>query len=296
MNKISVVQTVAFAYNFLVTRFGTVIGITALPALLASAVDYLVRSYITAEETQAAAGTNLLISTAGLATTIFIWAVASVGITRAALGLPLGSGAYYFPVSMLELRMFGAMLRFWFGVVVLLALASLVSSVAAVVGGVPLDGSSPPESSAAGMVVGIATLAAFGYAILTIFRMGFLLSATVVSEAKSGLQRSHDLARGNFWRIAAVLLALVAPIVFVLSVAGAVILQSSMGADYRQVIADDDMGELIRRAEEAIAQNLLVWEAFNAVIFILTAALIYSASAYAYRVLIAKPLPSASAI
>ena len=296
MNKIPVGRTVAFAYNFLFTRLGTVVGITALPAVLAAAVDYLVRSYVSTEDTQAAAGMNLLISTAGMATTIFVWAVASVGITRAALGHPLGSGAYYFPVGMLELRMFGAMLRFWLGVLVLLLLASLVTSVAVMLTGVPLGGTSPPEPSAGILVAGIVAWAAFGYAIFTIVRMGFLLPATVVCESKGGLQRSHDLAHGNFWRIVAILLALVAPIFFLLSVGGAVLLQASVGADYRQVIEQDGMDELIRRAEEAIAQNLLLWEIFNMAIFILAAGLIFSASAYAYRALAAKPSPGSDSL
>ena len=93
MNKIPVGKTVAFAYNFLFTRFGTVVGITALPALLAAVVDSLLRTYVSNEGTPSAAGANLLIWIAGMATTIFIWAVTSVGITRAALRQPLGSSA-----------------------------------------------------------------------------------------------------------------------------------------------------------------------------------------------------------
>ena len=72
MNKIPVGQTVAFAYNFLFTRIGTVAGVAGLPALLASAVDYLVRSYTTTEDPEAAGGTNLLIWLLGSVTTVFI--------------------------------------------------------------------------------------------------------------------------------------------------------------------------------------------------------------------------------
>jgi hypothetical protein len=291
MNKIPVGKTVAFAYNFLFTRFGTVVGITALPALLAATVDYLLRSYISTEET--AAGTNLLISVAGMTTTIFIWAVTSVGITRAALGQPLGRNAYYFPVGMVELRMFGAMVRFWLGVVVLIVLALLLSGIGLMLAGVPLDGSEP-QPSAALLIASFITWAAFGYAIYTIVRMGFLLSPTVVCESK-GLQRANDLTRGNFWRIVAILLALILPILFLLSIVGAVILRAALGNDYQQIIEDDGMDELIRRAEEAIAQNVLLWEVFNVMIFILAAGLIYGAAAYAYQVATGKPPPDANA-
>ncbi len=291
MNKIPVVKTVAFAYNFLFTRIGTVAGVAALPAVLASAVDYLVRSYTSTDETEAAGGANLLIWLLGTVTTIFISSVATVGITRAALGLPLGSGAYYFPVGTLELRMFVTKLRFWLGVAVLLILASLVASVTFMLAGVPIDGAGTVEPSAATLLAGLATWTAFGYAIVTIMRMGFLLSATVVSENKAGLRRSHDLSRGNFWRMVAVVLALAAPILVLVSVAGAVILRASLGPDYARVLEQEGMLELMRRGEDAVAQNLLLWEVFNTAIFILASGLIYAASAYAYRALIGKPLP-----
>jgi hypothetical protein len=290
MNKIPVGKTVTFAYNFVFTRLGTVVAIAGLPAVLASAVDYLVRSNSSAEDTQAAAGINLLIWLAGTVTTIFISSVATVGITQAALGLSLGSGAYYFPVGPLELRMFAAKLRFWIGVAVLLVLASLVASLAFMLAGVRLDDTAAVEPSAGVLVASLVSWAAFGYAILTIVRMGFLLSATVVSEQAGGLQRSHDLARGNFWRIVAVLLALAAPIFFIISIATYTLLRASLGADFARVLEEEGMAELMRRGEEAVAQNILLWEMFNAVIFIFASGLIYSASAYAYRALTANSL------
>lgn len=297
MNKIPVGKTVAFAYNFLFTRFGTVAAVAGLPAVIASAVDYLMRSYTTTDEAEAAAaaGANLLIWLLGTVTTIFISSVATVGLTRVALGLPLGASAYYFPVGPLELRMFTAKLRFWLGVAVLLILASLVASVSFMLAGVPIDGAGTVEPSAATLVAGLATWGAFGYAIVTILRLGFLLSATVVSEDKGGLQRSHDLAKGNFWRMVAIVLALGAPILVLVSVASLVILNAALGPDYQQVLEQDGMLELMRRGEEAVAQNLLLWEVFNTAIFILASGLIYGASAYAYRAVTGNPLPDSDA-
>jgi hypothetical protein len=289
MNKIPVGQTIAFAYTFVVRHIGTVAGVAGLPALLAAVVDYLVRSHSSAEDSDFAMGTNFLIWLAGSATTIFISSVATVGITRAALGLPLGRGAYYFPVGPLELRMFAAKLRFWLGVAALLVLTSLVATVAFMLAGVPLDGSAAPQPSAATLVAGLVTWAAVAYVVVTVVRMGFLLSATVVAEERGGLQRSHDLSRGNFWRLVVVLLALAAPILVLVSIAGAVILPASLGADYPDVLRDEDMLDLMRRGEDAVVQNPLLWEVFNMAIFILASGLIYSASAYAYRALTAKP-------
>jgi hypothetical protein len=114
--------------------------------------------------------------------------------------------------------------------------------------------------------------------------MGFLLSATVVSEEAGGLQRSHDLARGNFWRMVAVLLALALPIFFISAVASYILLRASLGADFARILEEEGMLELMRRGEEAVVQNLLLWEVFNIVIFILASGLVYSA----YRVLTAN--------
>jgi uncharacterized membrane protein YhaH (DUF805 family) len=191
--------------------------------------------------------------------------------------------------------MFVAKLGFWLGVVVLLILASLVASVAFMLAGVPIDGAGTVEPSAATLVAGLATWAAFAYAIVTILRMGFLLSVTVVSEDKGGLRRSHDLARGNVWRMVAVVLALAAPILVLVSIAGAVLLRAALGPDYANVLERDGMLELMRRGEEAVAQNLLLWEVFNAAIFIVASGLIYAASAYAYCAVTGKPLPDKSA-
>jgi hypothetical protein len=292
MNKLPVGKTVAYAYNFVFTRLSTVVAIAGLPAILAAAVDYLVRSNSSSDDTQAAAGINLLIWLAGTVTTIFISSVATVGITRAALGLPLGGGAYYFPVGPLELRMFAAKLRFWIGVAVLLVLASLAASLAFMLAGVPLDDTAAVEPSGGVLIASLVSWAAFGYAILTIVRMGFLLSATVVSEQAGGLQRSHDLARGNFWRMVAILLALAAPIFFIISIATYILMRASLGADFARVLEEEGMAELMRRGEQAVAQNILLWELFNIVIFILASGLIYSASAYAYRALTANAPPS----
>jgi hypothetical protein len=292
MNKLPVGKTVAYAYNFVFTRLSTVVAIAGLPAILAAAVDYLVRSNSSAEETQAAAGTNLLIWLAGTVTTIFISSVATVGLTRAALGLPLGSGAYYFPVGPLELRMFAAKLRFWIGAAVLIVLAWLAAGLAFMLAGVPLDDPAAVEPSGGVLVASLLSWAAFGYAILTIVRMGFLLSATVVSEPAGGLQRSHDLARGNFWRMVAVLLALAAPIFLIVAIGTYILLRASLGADLARVLEEEGMAELMRRGEEAVAQNILLWELLNVVIFILASGLVYSASAYAYRALAANAPPN----
>jgi hypothetical protein len=67
-----------------------------------------------------------------------------------------------------------------------------------------------------------------------------------------------------------------------------VLLRASLGESYAQVLEGADAFEVMRRGEEAVEQNILLWEAFNTAVFILASSLIYGASAYVYRALTAK--------
>jgi hypothetical protein len=108
-----------------------------------------------------------------------------------------------------------------------------------------------------------------------------------VCENAGGLQRSHDLARGNFWRMAAVLLAIAAPIFVAMFLATYILVRISLGPELAQILQDADVDQLMRRGEEAVLQNIVLWEIFNTAIFILASGLLYSASAFAYRSLTA---------
>src|SRR5262249_44631994 len=120
---------------------------------------------------------------------------------------------------------------------------------------------------------------------LMIVQMGFLLPAVVAAEAKGGLKRSHDLTRGNIWRVAAIALALVLPVLFLVIAAAAVILSSALGPDFGPAPVTP---EVMQRAENAINQQLLPWEILNAVIFVLFSGLVYSGAALAYLAVTGK--------
>ena len=291
MNKIPIGDTIVFAYSFVFVHIGTIVGIAGIPAVLSAAIDYGVRNLAAAQRAAldagdaGAVGLNLAVWLGGLIATIFLSSIATVGITRAALGQRV-ERAVYLTVGRTEWRMFAAKLRFWLAVLALAALAGLIMVLAFSLAGIPLDAATPngpPEPA-----VFLASLIAWvviGYALATALRMGFLLPATVVVEDKGGLRRSYDLTRGNFWRLVAIALGLGAPIFVLVSVAAFAVLGSMLGGDSVQVLEQATMTDFIRRGELAVQQNLLAWEIFNAVIFILASGLIYSGSAYAYRAL-----------
>jgi len=291
MNKIPVGETIVFAYTFVFVQVVTIVRVAALPAVLSSAIDYGMRRLSTAYSAEldagdAAAGSlNLAVWLVGTVATIFLSAVATAGIARAALGLKGDHGP--FPIGRTELRMFAAKLRFWIGVLALTIVAGVIAVVAFLLAGAsltaPPQGDVPP--TAATFVAGLITWFLLAYVIMTALRMGFLLPATVVAEDKGGLQRSYDLARGNFWRLFLVVLALGGPVLLLLSLAGFAVLRASLGADYATILEQSSMSDLVHRGATAIEENLLAWEAFNAVIFMLASGLLYSGAAYAYRAL-----------
>jgi len=291
MNKIPVGDTIVFAYSFVFVHIGTIVGVAGIPAVLSAAIDYGVRSLAAAQRAaldagdSGALGLNFAVWLVGLIATIFLSSIATVGITRAALGQRT-ERAVYLTVGRTEWRMFAAKLRFWLGVLALAALAGLIAVLAFSLAGIPLDASAPngPPAPATSLAV-VITWVVFGYALGTALRIGFLLPATVVTEDKGGLRRSHDLTHGNFWRIVAIALGLGAPIFVLVSIAAFTILSSMLGGDSIQTLEQATAADFIQRGELAVQQNLLAWEVFNAVIFILASGLIYGGSAYAYRAL-----------
>ena len=300
MKKIPVGTTIAFAYRFLVTEIGTIVGIAWLPAVLSSTVSYFARLYavehralLDAGDPQVA-GAYLLLSLASLVVLLFASSMVGVAITRAAMGQerPPGALLLYFAAGQTEWRMFSANVRYLLGAAALLALAALITVAAFFLSGTPLEPPAQIQPTAATVLAGLISWAVLLYAGATILRMGFLLPATIVVEEKGGLRRSYELAKGNFWRVLAVLLALGLPVVLLLLGGEIAVLRSALGPDFARMNATD----FFQKAGEAMDAKLLPWQAFSAMIFILASGLIYSGAAFAYRAIEggdAPPRPAA---
>jgi hypothetical protein len=289
MAKIPVGKTIADAYGFLFHHIGPILGVTLIPAVLYGGMDYANHSFAEAHRAQvqagdmAAIGQYLLIFLLSLLVILFASSVAAVGITQEALGLRGPTGVVSFRFGRAEWRMFLANTRYFLGSVILLGLALIVSAVAFTLAGVTLAPNTPPPVNAASVLATAVSAAAFAYVFYSLLRMAFLLPATVVAEAKGGLRRSHELSRGNFWRLLVILLALIAPIIL-LAVAGElVLLRAYIGAE---LFTPQTVGSLTDRIDEAMQNRLLPWEVFVAVLFVLASGLLNSGSAYAYRALV----------
>lgn len=293
MKKIPIGQTIAFAYRFLFSEIGAIVGIAWLPAVLSSSVSYLARFYAASHRAlleagdPQAAGAYLAMSLVSLAVTVFASAMVAVAITRQVLGQPQQGVVVYFALGRSELRMFGANMRYLLGTAALIGVAAAITAVAFTLAGAPLNNAAEVQPTAAIVLAGLISWFVFLYAGFTVLRMGFLLPPSVVAEDKGGLRRSHELTRGNFWRALAVVLALGLPILLLLLGGEIAVLRSALGPDVVRMTPE----EFFEKAGEAMEQKLLPWQIFSAVVFVLGSGLIYSGSAFAYRALVDEDRP-----
>jgi hypothetical protein len=288
MAKIPVGRTIAFAYRFLFINIGTVVGIAWFPALLYGAAAYAAGYYeaihagpIAAEDVQANV-LYALITMGAIAVTLLATSVASVGLTRQAMGMRKGGAAIYFRAGRTEWRMFAANVRYIAGAVVLVGLAWLVTITAYVLAGVSLTAPAQVPTTPATVLAGLIALFVFIYALVTILRMGFLLGPAVVAETQAGLRRAHDLIQGNVWRMFGVLIALWLPMAMLLMAGLLATIRGALGANAQALTPD----QLRQQIDAAFQTNLLPWTIYTAVVLILWWGVFYAGAAYAYRALV----------
>src|SRR5260221_3647504 len=159
-----------------------------------------------------AAGAYLVISRLGLVVTIFMASVLAVAITRQVLGQGSSGVVLYFAAGRSEWRMLAANVRYLLSIFALIALAALITILAFMLSGIPLDAPERIQPSAATILAGLISWFVFLYALATILRVGFLLPPSIVAEEKGGLRRSYELTKANVWRALAVILALGLPL------------------------------------------------------------------------------------
>ena len=220
MPRIPVGQTILYSVSFLFDRFGVVLRICWLPALLIATIDYTV-AITSANRTaqyEATGDTGVLavnaaVSIAATLVGLFLSSIAATGVTREALGMGGADTRGPLPIGRMELRMFGAYVSYVLAVGILVILALVVTAIAFVAAGVPLNvGPEAQELTLAAFLAAMIGLAAFTYVFVSVVRIGFFLPATVVAEKNTGLKRSYDLTQGNFLRVLAVVFALAVPL------------------------------------------------------------------------------------
>ena len=294
MKKIPVGQTIAEAYRFTFARVEHVIGVIWLPVLIMTVGGYFVSGpYLTAEAAMLDTGDVAQLGpvTASLfafeIVCLVMTAVIGVAVTREILS-PLKRPLFLrFSLGATEMRLTGALVALF----VLMILFFLVCVVIAVVAGLALNSamSATPGLTGAQRAIGLGALIAVCLSPVLIFlvvRLGFLVVPSVVMEGKFGIERSWQLTRGNVWRIIAISLAVVLPLLIVM--AGIEI--AILGPDYfhnSMGVLGDKAAQARQSAEQIriMAAKLPLLMGLNFVLAPFTYGLAYAAPAFAYRAL-----------
>jgi hypothetical protein len=279
MRKIPVGQTIRYAYGFLFGHFTTVIGLIWVPVALASVVifgatDAYLAGQISYYNTQnpGALAPGVFAMLFGMAVAVFLYAVASVALTRQALGLREGPARAAFTLGRAEWHLFVAYLAY-FGILVLLAIF------AGMVVGLAAGGAANGAGTTGSGLAALAILFVLGLMIYAGLRAGFFLAPAVVADG-AGLKRSWDLARGQVLRVLVIALAIGLPL-GLLQLGAEVLL---LGA---QVTFGQAASTTQRTMEQAVAMrdSLPLLTLVNGVFYILSIGLIVPAAAFAYRAL-----------
>lgn len=199
-----VVATIRDAYSFTLTHLGSVIGLIWVPMVLLTVMGFFSsqRYYNTTIEALASNNaeqiwSSLLMWLAYLIAALLLQAVMYAAVTQLALGMRSGPVWAHFAFGPAEWRMFRALLAF----VALMFPLFLFGS--ALVNVVVLQAA--PATPAVLLIF-------YGLILAAIARFFVLLPALSATESGPLLRRAWTLTAGNFWRLLAVLLAIVVPL------------------------------------------------------------------------------------
>jgi hypothetical protein len=228
VNRLSVRETVAFAYRFTFQELGTIIGLIWLPMVAIGVLEFLPYGLgdanLTADQDPNALGAAALRGIVFWLVSVLFYACVNVAVVRQALGLRKGTAVAYFNLGRAEFRVWGALLlllAILFALILGLALAVIAAGAAAqALGG----------QVAAALAATVVLVAGLCVLLVSMLRLGFLLVPIAVVEEKISFERGWLLTQGNFWRIAAVLFVVTLPTFAVLTIASSMLMGHELDA------------------------------------------------------------------
>ncbi|HEX4534633.1 MAG TPA: hypothetical protein VH000_10410 [Rhizomicrobium sp.] len=290
-SKIPVGQSIRYAYTFTFGHLGAIIGLIWVPMLIVSIGSFFSFSYYTSSLSAALAqGTP---ETAGQAAGLMLgWTVVGLGLTsmmyasvaELALGLRKGSPLYHFAFGANEMRVFGGLAALM-GVMILFVLGYLLAVGLVSAAGTAAGGGNPVVA----LIVAVLALAGYLAIIYAMVRLSFLLIPATVAENAVSLARSWKLTQGNFWRIFAIGICTLLPLILVMLVAEAAI----FGPDFYTMPPDSGAAPDMAQEMKLIGQQMSMMNAhlpalmgLSFVLSPLWAGLLVAPAAYAYRALV----------
>jgi len=297
MNKIPVAQTVAESYRFVFGGLGKVIGLIWLPIVILTVGGYftmvpyfsgMAGALDSGDMNQQ--GALLLRELAFEIVMIVLVAMIAVAITREILNPVRRPSFLRFALGPAEFRVVGGLIALFFLMIVFIIILVIVGLVIgfAVSAVLPAAGAAAGSKGAAGIGAVVGAVGCLGL-IYVMVRLGFLLVPAVAMEGGYGLERSWKLTKGNFWRIMAVVLLTLLPILIVTLIIDVTIL----GPDFLNPhleLARDPAAQMRHSAEQMrqMSAHLPLMMGIGFLLAPFTYGMTFAPAAFAYRALTGK--------
>ncbi len=286
MGKIPVGKTVAYAYSFAFGNILNILGVAWFPFVIIGVGGYFllmpylaaVQSFLTTQDVSSLGSTLLLLPVFAILCVVCM-SMVKVEVMREALGMDPGRKFFYFSLDKPVWRLIGAYL--------LLILVMIGLGIAgAIVLGILAWLVAMADANAALLVSTIGgVIFALAMALIAV-RLAFLLAAVVVAENHISLKRGYHLTYGNFWRIVAVVLAIVIPLALVQVVVQMTVFGSDfMATSIMPTDSPEEMAAKLQVLQTQLQSGLLIMVPIWIVISIINLGLSAGAGAFAYRAL-----------
>lgn len=297
MNKIAVLATVGESYRFTFANYVRLLAILWFPFVLIFAGMAVVAGPVMDAMRKAAQGPNLSAAMGMLGeiflfefVALFVVVVASLGVTRLALGRPVRWPFFYFSLDRTLWRLLLADLvagLIMFGILMAVSIVSGIVLVAMLIS----SGASAQDPAAAQHLALMQQLVVTPIVYLAMaviyIRVGYLLPGIVSDEAGLGISRNWALTKGNFWRLLGLLVLIVLPMV-ILSALNYLVIWHFAGNPFDAMSHAGDPRAQMGRALTIFAFYARYWYVY-AIVSLLLAPLFYgplfASGAFAYRAL-----------
>jgi len=302
MNKIPVGKVISESVNFSIQKYLPLLAVVWLPMVISLLFTWLVMVPHFAADAAATAGLrpagSALISLAMEFVQLVLLAVMSVGVTKEALGLREGPGFVYLSVGVAELRVFGGYLLLGVISVVLVFLAIIAGVAVTIVAGASTAPNATDPRAMSHVAAVVTPVVVIGLLLPMIYfwiRLSSFQTAVAVVEHRFGLWRSWALTRGNFWRLFAIAMAILIPLMIVYFI----VLALMMGPTFAKMMAAASAGpEALRAAQREMLASVTGELKFYMFLFFPFAPIIYgliiAPGAFAYRVLVPSVIDPAA--
>ena len=289
MEKIPVGKSIGGAYGFFFGRCLTILCLSWLPAVIYAGARLALVDYSAPLMAQALNGHHPpaemhLVHLAFFLFSLLMVAVIALPLNREALGLGGERVLAHFVIGGRELRLFAAFVRF--EIVFIALIAALVLAIIGVHLGANAAAAHWPilaQYNAPNIVHLAAIVLVVLLVLFAALRLSFLIGPIAAAEDKASLARAWSLSAGNFWRILAIFLATMVPLLIVLCGADYAV----MGPSLHMAFAHPDFQSMFA----TMIQHAPALAAISVVGLVIACALSAGASAAAYRALVPPPEP-----